>query len=69
MTHMCISATARSALDHGYRAVVVGDATATRALPDALGGADIPAAEIHRAALAELADRFATVVRAAAIEA
>jgi nicotinamidase-related amidase len=64
MTHMCVSATARAALDHGYAATVVADAAATRALPDALGGADIPAAQIHRAALAELADRFATIARA-----
>lgn len=61
MTHMCISATARCALDLGFRATVVAAATATRDLPDPLGGV-IPAATVHRAALAELADRFATVV-------
>ncbi len=63
MTHMCVSATARAALDHAYRTTVVGDAAATRDLPDPLGGAPIPAAQLHRAALAELADRFATVAR------
>jgi len=61
MTHMCVSATARSALDHGYTTTVISDAVATRALPDPLGGADLPAAQVHRTALAELADRFATV--------
>ncbi|WP_198370664.1 cysteine hydrolase family protein [Roseomonas rosulenta] len=61
MTHMCISATARCALDLGVRATVVAGATATRDLPDPLGGV-IPAATVHRTALAELADRFATVV-------
>jgi len=60
MTHMCISATARSALDHGYRSTVVAAACATRDLPDPLGGV-LPAAQIHRAALAELADRFAII--------
>jgi nicotinamidase-related amidase/CDGSH-type Zn-finger protein len=61
MTHMCVSATARSALDHGYGTTVVADAVATRALPDPLGGADIPSSQLHRTALAELADRFAAV--------
>lgn len=66
-THMCISSTARAALDLGYRVTVAGDACATRALPDAMGGAPIPGAEIHRHALAELADRFAVVVPATAL--
>ncbi|WP_059413316.1 cysteine hydrolase family protein [Cupriavidus basilensis] len=61
-THMCISATVRSALDHGYRSTVVAAACATRDLPDPLGGAPLAAAEVHRAALAALHDRFATVV-------
>ncbi|MDK4726541.1 cysteine hydrolase family protein [Rhizobium phaseoli] len=61
MTHMCVSATARAALDLGIRAIVVASAAATRALPDPLGGV-ISADLVHRTALAELADRFATVV-------
>jgi nicotinamidase-related amidase len=69
MTHMCVSATARSALDHGYNATVVSDAAATRSLPDPLGGADIPAAQLHRTALAELADRFAVIARVSDIKA
>jgi len=69
MTHMCVSATARSALDHGYQTTIAADAAATRALPDALGGAPIAAADVHRAALAELADRFATIARVADIKA
>jgi nicotinamidase-related amidase len=66
-THMCVSSTARAALDLGYRVTVPHDACATRALPDALGGSPIAGAEIHRHALAELADRFAIVVPAAAL--
>jgi nicotinamidase-related amidase len=62
MTHMCVSATARAALDLGFRTTVVARATATRDLPDPLGGSPIPAAEVHRTALAELADRFAIIV-------
>lgn len=65
-THMCISATTRSALDHGYVSTVVAAACATRDLPDALGGGVVSAAEVQRASLAALADRFATVVPSAA---
>ena len=62
MTHMCISASTRAALDLGYQNTVIADATATRALPAHDGGAPITADVVHRTALAELADRFATVV-------
>lgn len=62
MTHMCVSATARAALDLKYRTTVVANAAATRDLPDPLGGA-IPASVVHRVALTELADRFAIVVK------
>ena len=65
MTHMCVSTTARAALDLSIPAFVVADATATRALPDPMGGPDIPARDIHRAALAEIADRFAAIVTTA----
>ncbi|MEM7178096.1 MAG: isochorismatase family protein, partial [Pseudomonadota bacterium] len=60
MTHMCVSATARAALDHGFLSTIALDAAATRDLPDPLGGV-IAAADVHRTALAELADRFAVV--------
>lgn len=63
-THMCVSATARSALDHGYASTVVAAACATRDLPSPLGGV-IAAPMLHEVALAELADRFATVVASA----
>ena len=61
MTHMCVSATVRAALDRGYRTTVVAKATATRDLPDGAGGV-VSAQDVQRAALAALADRFATVV-------
>jgi nicotinamidase-related amidase len=69
MTHMCVSATTRSALDHGYSVTLAADACATRDLPDPLGGADLQAGQIHRTALAELADRFACIARVADIKA
>lgn len=62
MTHMCVSASVRAALDHGYRSTVVAAACATRDLPDPLGGVQ-SAEQLHRATLAALADRFAVVVR------
>jgi len=62
MTHMCVSTTVRAALDHGVECTVVAAGTATRDLPDPLGGGTIPAATVQRAALAELADRFALVI-------
>ena len=65
MTHMCISSSVRAATDLGYGATVVGNACATRDLPDGAGGV-VTAAELHRASLAALSDRFATVVPDAA---
>jgi nicotinamidase-related amidase len=61
-THMCVEATARAALDLGFKTTVVAAATATRDLPDPLTGTTIPAAEMQRTALTALSDRFATVV-------
>ncbi|MFC3677554.1 cysteine hydrolase family protein [Ferrovibrio xuzhouensis] len=61
-THMCISATVRSAVDHGYRSVVVAWACATRDLPDPLGAGVMAAADLHRVTLAALSDRFATIL-------
>ena len=62
MTHMCVEATARAAIDHGFRTTIVAAATATRDLPDPLTQETVPAAEVQRNALAALADRFATIV-------
>lgn len=61
MTHMCVSSTARAALDLGYETTVVSDATATRSLPSTDGGEQISAADVHRSALAALADRFSAI--------
>ncbi len=61
MTHMCVSASVRAALDLGYRSTIVAGAAATRDLPTTSGGV-IDAAALHEASLAALADRFAIVV-------
>ena len=65
MTHMCVNSTARGAFNLGYAPTVVAAATATRALPDPIGG-DVPAAAVHAASLAAIADLFAIVVPDAA---
>lgn len=71
MTHMCVSSTARAALDLGYETTVVSDATATRSLPGVGCGAGsealVAAADVHRSALAAFPDRFSFVVAAAAL--
>jgi len=64
MTHMCVSATVRSALDNGHMPTVVASACATRDLPGP-GGGVMPASTLHDATLAALADRFAWVVAGA----
>ena len=62
MTHMCVSSTARAALDLGFRVTIDAVGCATRDLPDGRGGT-IAAATIHEVALVELSDRFAIIVR------
>ena len=62
MTHLAVDVTARDAAVLGYRVLVVADACATRALPSAIDDDVISAHELHRTALAALADRFADVV-------
>ena len=60
MTHLCVSTTARAALDLGYGYSVLASACATRDLPDGQGGV-VAAADIHRIELIALSDRFATI--------
>ncbi|MCK1744892.1 cysteine hydrolase [Bradyrhizobium sp. 139] len=66
MTHMCVSSTARAALDLGLRTTIAADACATRDLPDGHGGA-LSARTIHEVALAELSDRFAIIAQCDAL--
>jgi nicotinamidase-related amidase len=66
-THMCVSASARSALDHGFRSTVVAGATATRDLPNPSGEGVITAGVIQQGTLAALSDRFSVVIRDTAV--
>ena len=60
MTSTCVDATVRAAVDLGFEATVAHDACATRELE--FGGQVVPAASVHAAFLAALADDYATVV-------
>ncbi|MCV0336255.1 MAG: isochorismatase family protein [Microbacterium sp.] len=64
MTHMCVTYTTEGAFLRGNRPTVVAAATATRSLPSVVG--DVSAAQLHRAALAGIADLYAAVVATAA---
>lgn len=66
MTHMCVSSTARAALDLGFRTTIHADSCATRDLPDGRGGT-LDARTVHEVALAELSDRFAIIARGEAL--
>lgn len=59
-THMCLEAAARAAHDFGFDVTVIHDACATRDL--SFGGRTIPAAQVHAAVWATLADHYAHVV-------
>jgi nicotinamidase-related amidase len=52
MTHMCVDASMRAAVDSGYPVLLAGDACATRALT--YGETTIPAQSVHAAFLAAL---------------
>lgn len=53
MSHMCIDASARAAVDLGLTTCVLADACATRDLE--FGGVVVPAAQVHTAFMAALA--------------
>jgi nicotinamidase-related amidase len=60
MTSMCVDATVRAAVDLGFDTTVVHNACATCDLE--FGGESVPAASVHTAFLAALADGYAAVV-------
>ncbi|MFC0598002.1 cysteine hydrolase family protein [Streptomyces palmae] len=61
MTHMCVAFTAQGAFLGGHRPTVVAEACATRSLP--VAGTDVPADQVHRSALATIADLYGVVVQ------
>lgn len=59
MSHMCIDAVVRAAVDMGYPATVLHDACATLDLT--FGGVTVPAAHVHAAMMAALEFGYGTV--------
>jgi nicotinamidase-related amidase len=62
MSSMCVDATVRAAVDIGLRVTVVHDACAAPDLQ--FEGTEIPAAAVHSAFMAALADAYASVMSA-----
>ena len=62
MTSMCVDATVRAAVDLGFATAVAHDACAT--MPLEFDGRAVPAADVHTAFLAALADGYAEVASA-----
>ena len=63
MSHMCIDAVTRHAVDLGYETTVIHDACATHDLE--FNGVRVPAAQVHAAFMAALQFGYAKVVSAA----
>ena len=59
MTHMCIDATARAAVDLGFEMTVIEDACATLDL--SYNGHDVPAEQIHYSFIAALNGMYAEI--------
>jgi nicotinamidase-related amidase len=57
MSHMCVDAAVRAAVDLGYRCTVIHDACATRA--QEFQGLQVPAEQVHAAFMAALAFGYA----------
>lgn len=64
MTHMCVTFSSEGAFLNGLRPTVVADACATRTLRSPV--AEVPAAQLHAAALATIGDLYGVVVPTAA---
>ena len=60
MTHMCIDATVRAAVDLGYETTLIEDACATRNV--AYEGKEVPAEQVHYAFVGALNGMYANVI-------
>ncbi|CDG21569.1 Uncharacterized isochorismatase family protein yddQ [Xenorhabdus poinarii G6] len=61
MSHMCVTATAIKAFELGYENFVCADACASRDLKY-IDGSRVKAESVHKAAMAALNDRYATLI-------
>lgn len=62
MTHMCVDATVRAAVDMGYKVTLIEDACATREL--AYGGKTVTAEQVHYSFIGALDGMYARVTSA-----
>ena len=62
MTHMCIDATARAAVDLGFETTVIEDACASRGL--SYQDKDVPAEQVHYAFVGALNGMYANIISA-----
>lgn len=62
MTHMCVDASVRQAVDLGYKVTLLADACATRS--QSMAGETVPARQVHLAFLAALNGFYAKVINA-----
>lgn len=60
MTHMCLDASVRAAVDYGFECWVAGDACATKDMT--YDGVHVPAMQVHASFLAALAAAYAKVI-------
>ena len=60
MTHMCIDAGTRAAVDYGFECTVIGDACATKDLQ--IKDQEVKAVDVHNAFLAALEFFYATIL-------
>ena len=60
MSHICIDATVRAAVDFGYKTTTVHDACATLDLE--FGGTQVPAAQVHATIMAAIAFSYGEVI-------
>ena len=65
MSHMCIDATVRAAVDLDYRCIVASDACATRNLE--FEGVVVPSGHVHAAFMAALGSVYARIMKSAEI--
>ena len=61
MTHMCLDAGVRAAVDYGFECWVASDACATKDM--AYGGVNVPALQVQTSFLAALAAAYAKVMK------
>ena len=69
MAHVCVTGTARSAMEHGYDVVILRDAIGDRDIPSSTGNGVTTAATLVSVVCDELADAFATILPTSAITA